>query len=387
MLHLRLSSHRHLARALVLFGLPALLLSGCLQPFTPPQVSGGRGFLVVNGFLNAGGDSTRIRLTRTQFLRDPQKTPAEQWAQVSIEGDRGASHALREGSPGNYAMNAVLPDDGQGYRLGVRTGNGQEYLSDYVPVKLTPPIDSVNWQVNGDGVQVYVNTRDPAANTRFYRWEFAETWEFKTRFPLQYYLNKGRKEFVRENVNRCWKYVPSRQIVLGTFSLLTEDIIYQYPLVLLEPTSEKHRTRYSILVRQYALSREAYDYWQNLKRNTENLGTLFAPQPSEVRGNIASVNNPEEPVMGFFSACSVQEKRLFITRDQLPDWSRITGYEQCYIDSLPNNDALRDLLPSSVIPVIFEISIGGAITYYLTSEPHCIDCRLSGTNKMPPYWE
>jgi hypothetical protein len=31
------------------------LLSGCLQPFNPPEIGGGRGFLVVDGFLNAGG--------------------------------------------------------------------------------------------------------------------------------------------------------------------------------------------------------------------------------------------------------------------------------------------------------------------------------------------
>jgi hypothetical protein len=387
MLPVRLPSRRHLARAVILLGLPALLPGGCLQPFTPPEVSGGRGFLVVDGFLNAGDDSTRIRLTRTQLLRDPRQTPAERGAQVRIEGDRGAAYALTEGSPGNYAMPAVLPGDGQQYRLRIRTSNGQEYLSAYVPVKLTPPIDSVNWQVTGDGVQVYVNTHDPAANTRFYRWEFEETWEFRTPFPLQYYLNKGKKELVRENVNRCWKHVPSRQIVLGTSRLLTEDIIYQYPLVRMESTSEKHRTRYSILVRQYALTREAYDYWQNLERNTENLGTLFDPQPSEVLGNIASVNNPEEPVMGFFGAGSVQEKRLFLTRDQLPEWPRITGYEQCFLDSLPNNESVRELLQTTVLPVVFEISMGGSIMYYLTSEPRCIDCRLSGTNKMPPYWE
>ncbi len=37
-------------------------------------------------------------------------------------------------------------------------------------------------------------------------------------------------------------------------------------------------------------------------------------------GNIHSVNNPEEPVIGFISASSVQSKRVFINNKQLENW-------------------------------------------------------------------
>ncbi len=364
-----------------------LLLAGCLQPFNPPEIGGGQGFLVVDGFLNTGGDTTVIRLSRTQNLTDGEAPPAEVQAQVSIEGDQGASYALREGNGGQYLLTNPSLVPGQQYRLRIRTSGGQEYLSDYVPVKRTPPIDSVNWHVTGDGVQVYVNTHDPLANTRYYRWEFAETWEFNTPYGISYIYRATNKEYLGENTSQCWASTVSRNVILGTSAQLSEDIIHQYPLILMPPTSEKHRIRYSILVKQYALTREGYDYWQNLKRNTENLGTLFDPQPSQVGGNIRSVNNPEEPVFGFFSAYSVQEKRLFIRRNQLPDWRRITGYESCLIDTIKNEPFNQAFLQTAVFPVIGEhIGMTGQLEGYLTSERSCLDCRTRGVNKRPSFW-
>jgi len=364
------------------------LVSSCLQPFNPPEIGGGAGFLVVDGFLNVGGDTTTIRLTRTQNLTDTEIPPAETRAQVTVEGDRGNAYSLREAQPGNYLLTGVpLTGDGQ-YRLRIRTSGGREYVSDYVPLKATPPIDSLNWDA-GDGLQIYVNTHDPAGNTRYYRWEFSETWEFYAPYNVDYFYQRGAKNRIAENISQCWTTTLSRNVVLGTSARLSEDIIYRYPLILLPPTSEKHQVRYSILVKQYALTREGYDYWLNLKRNTEDLGTLFDPQPSQVSSNIRSVNNPEEPVLGFFSAYSVQEKRIFITRNELPrGWRRMTGYESCRLDTLQNNAENQELLSRLSFPVVTEVlGIGGGVQAYIYTEPFCVDCRLKGgINRRPSFW-
>ena len=365
------------------------LVSSCLQPFNPPEISGGAGFLVVDGYLDTGGDTTTIRLMRTQNLTDPGRPPAATRAQVTIEGDGGSTYPLREAQAGNYLLTGVpLTGNGQ-YRLRIRTNDGQEYLSDYVPLKVTPPIDSVNWQAGGDGLQLYVNTHDPAGNTRYYRWEFAETWEYNTPYNVYYFYRRGAKNPVTENISKCWATINSLNIVLGTSARLSEDLIYQYPLTLVPPGSEKHQLRYSILVKQYALTREGYEYWLNLKRNTENLGTLFDPQPSQVGGNIRSVNNPEEVVIGFFSACSVQEKRIFITRNELPrNWRRFTGYEDCDLDTLLTIPENETLLRTTAFPVVSElVGPGGFIGGYVYTDNYCVDCRIrGGVNRRPSFW-
>ncbi len=367
-------------RTVALFG---LLLSGgsCIEPYQPPEVAGGENFLVVDGFLNVNGP-TLIRLSRSQNLTDPEKPPAEERAQVSVEGERGDQYRLVESEKGSYTLSSVAFGADQQYRLRIRTAEGKEYLSEYVAVKRTPPIDSVNWALTSDGVQVYINTHDPRNDTRYYRWEFEETWEFTTPYRANYVYNRGKITYVSENITRCWKTFPSTSIVLGTSSRLSEDVIYQYPLVLMPPSSEKHRIRYSVLVRQYALTRQGYDYWQNLKKNTESLGTLFDPQPSQVLGNIQQVNNPEEPVFGFFSVSSPEEKRIFITRRELPDWGRTTGYEACMLDTIrPTPD-----MTTRVFPVVYEQTENGQVVGYITSSDFCVDCRKAGTNVMPSFW-
>jgi hypothetical protein len=233
-----------------------------------------------------------------------------------------------------------------------------------------------------------VNTHDPLANTRFYRWEFSETWEFITPYGFSYTYRAGAKDLNLENTSTCWNTVFSRNVILGTSARLSEDLIYQQPLTLLPPSSEKHQIRYSILVKQYALTQQGYEYWQNLKRNTENLGTLFDPQPSQVSGNIRSVNNPNEPVLGFFSAGSVQQKRIFIGRNELPrEWRRITGYENCLIDTIKNDALNQAFLKTAVFPVISEYSgPTGRLEGWLVSDLYCMDCRQRGVNKKPDFW-
>ena len=84
-------------------------------------------------------------------------------------------------------LNLVL---NQEYRLRITTSNGKEYLSDYVIAKKTPLIDSLGFRQEDKGVQVYVNAHDDSNNTRYYRWDFDETWEIKSYYYSLFKLRK-----------------------------------------------------------------------------------------------------------------------------------------------------------------------------------------------------
>jgi hypothetical protein len=361
--------------------LMSLLLHGCIESFSPPEITSASSYLVVDGFLNTTpSTSSQIRLSRTQNISETSKPRVEQRAKISVEGDKGSRFAFTETQPGTYQLNAATYREGEKYRLRIRTSDGKEYLSAYVPAIKTPPIDSVTYQVGPDesGVQIYVSTHDPLDKTRFYRWSFDETWQYQ--MPLYSAFEVVNKEMVyrTEDIGTCWTSAKASRIIVGSSIKLSKDIIQDALVTFIPAGSGKLRMKYSILVKQYGLSQEEYEYWTSLSKTTEGTGSLFDPQPAQVTGNITCVSDPRELVFGFFGASSQQEKRLFIT-ERLGRF--ISPCEP--IDTLALGEALQtnDLILNEYAPP------GASNPLYVIGTADCTDCRLlGGTNKRPDFW-
>ena len=143
--------------------------------------------------------------------------------------------------------------------------------------------------------------------------------------------------------------------------------------------------RYSILVRQYVLTADAFNFWQQLQRNTEQIGSIFGPQPSEVKGNIHSVSNPAELVVGFISAGTMRQQRIFITAQDVPDWHAQSIFD-CTIQNIPT-DSLDYFLGGFLDNLPIQINGGVMPRYrYDIARSACVDCRLTGTNVKPSFW-
>jgi len=314
-----------------------IIATSCRQQYEPPAIQANNNYLVVDGFLNAGPDSTMITLTRTRNLIDTVLTKPELSASVLIEGDGGYTNQLTDLENGVYGAGNLNLDNNQQYRIRISTNNGSQYLSDFVPVKQTPAIDSVNWHYDSSGVNIYVNTHDPQNNTRYYRWQYEETWKYRSVYYSTLIYQNGQllTRTPDQEVFYCWKTQNGTNIITGTSSKLSEDIIYRYPLIFIPQASEKLSIKYSVLVKQSAITKEAFEYWENLKKNTEQLGSIFDAQPSEIAGNIHSITNPGEPVMGYFSVSTLQQKRIFIDNNQIGAWYYTIGCEPEIVIPVP----------------------------------------------------
>jgi hypothetical protein len=66
----------------------------------------------------------------------------------------------------------------------------------------------------------------------------------------------------------------------------------------------------SFLFRQYPLTEQGYTYWLTVQKNSQSLGGLFDLQPAQIKGNLHCITNSANPVIGFISASTVQEKRI-----------------------------------------------------------------------------
>ena len=358
-----------------------LLLYACVEPFAPPEITTATRFLVVDGSLNtAPGAVSQIKLSRTQNIYDKGGPQAEIRAKVTVEGDQGSRFAFAEGEQGVYQLNATNFKATEKYRLRIKTAGNREYLSAYVPVVKTPPIDSLTSHIRGDnaGVEIHINAHDDSDKTRFYRWSYTETWDYYMPLYSGFEIVKGDIVPREENINRCWSNANPTNIVLGTTIKLSKDIIKDQPIVYIPAISGKLRSTYSILVRQYALTQEEYEYWNTLAKTTERTGSLFDPQPAQVTGNIQAVDDASEQVFGYFSAANQQEQRIFVNANIGPSPYCPSG------DTLKRFEVFDD--PSLIL---YEYYPEGSFTpEYVMGSPECADCRLrGGTTRRPPFWK
>ncbi len=159
----------------LLHGLMLVWIAGCVDPYRPPQLTAPNRYLVVDGYLNGGTGTSVIRLSRTQNVDDSQKPQPEGRAVIRVESETGTAYPFTESETGTYTLaSAVLPF-GSRYRVSIQTSDGSQYQSDPILIKQTPPIDSITWSVENNGLQVFVNTHDPANQTRYYRWSYEDT--------------------------------------------------------------------------------------------------------------------------------------------------------------------------------------------------------------------
>jgi hypothetical protein len=384
---------KRIFQSIYIYWLLAFCITSCIEPYNPPAITAAENYLVVEGFINSGTQPSTFYLSRTRTQADASNVIPEVGATVYVESENGERYDFSEQRDGQYNSSPLNLLFNARYRLHIRTRTNKEYVSDYVPLKATPAIDTLTWDVMNDGVQIYVNTHDPENNTRYYRWEYEEAWEYRSAFYSNFiYVPKDSSmvsRFAENQIYFCYKSEKSSKIYINSSARLAEDIIYRNPVAFVPASTGKLTYKYSVLVKQYALSQEAFDYWQILQKNTESTGSIFDAQPSQLQGNITCTSNPEEPVIGFVNASTMQQKRLFIEGRDLPFPAINIGYTSCEMDTIPNaKQSLADTFANGTFVPIFSIAGPLGITHYTFSYKNCVDCReKGGTTQKPDFWQ
>ncbi|HEX3767740.1 MAG TPA: DUF4249 domain-containing protein [Puia sp.] len=361
----------------------------CKQVYTPPAIKNNPLLLVVDGIVISGNDSSIITLSRTRNLADTVPSAKEINAKVSVLSISGVEYPFTEEGNGRYAVDQLALDPGQQYQLKVVTIDGNEFRSALSNVLISPPIDSLYWnQDSAFNAHVYLNTHDATNQTKYYRWQYVETWEYHSDFNSVLDYNNGNPiaRPLSNQIYRCYKSVPSSSIEVVSTTQLSSSVVNKYEIVQIPQTSEKISETYSNLVSQYAIPVEAYNFWSNLKRNTEQLGSLFDLQPFTELGNITCVNNPSISCIGFISFSTVQTQRIFISKNEVVNWNYFPYYGlDCIIDTIPSQDIDKYFQPPGG-PYSNSL-IGTAMGPYLLSSILCVDCTYHGGSTVKPtYW-
>ena len=368
----------------------------CRKAYEPPAIKASSHILAIDGVINIGANSsTQFVLTRSRSLLDSVTDLPELGAVVMIRSAAGTSYPLIDtGANGIYVSEPLNLDPGQKYQLAVTTAEGSKYLSDLVTPKISAPIDSVNWELVQDPsfgtevVNVYVNSHDPTNSTKFYRWDYLETWQHTSTYESFWALGPDNLEyglFPSQTTHICWSTALSTSIYLGTTITLSSDVISQIKVATISKDDPKMDIKYSMLVRQYPLDQQAYTYWLNVQKNSQSLGGLFDLQPGQLPGNIHGVTNPKDPVVGYVSACSIAEKRIFISNDQVPGWQSNPSVNCPIKMAFPPdlNNILYWNNPDTSLQLYYYSGSIMFVTY-----KSCLNCTYQGgTLVKPDFWQ
>jgi Domain of unknown function (DUF4249) len=371
-----------------------LLLGSCVEPFDAGTVNY-EDMLVVEGILTNETKQHQVTITRTSHLGKPVFNP-EKNAIVTLKAHDGFSTTLTETSPGIYKTPSIAGVVGKAYTLSITTSNGNNYASEEVVMKNSPPVDKIyaryvsEGQSPGEGIQIYLDTSDPKNSTHYYRWEYEETYEIRTPFPSKFVWLGGNTIFIRTiEVDNCWATDSSKSIMIQSTTGFESDKVTGFPVRFIPAVSPELVIKYSILVKQYALNEKSYIFWNQLKEVNDMQGSLFDKQVGKVTGNISSTTDKSEIVLGYFDASAISTKRAFFSPREFPDYTPPLYLQSC-VETAPLTVPIGKLgatmeQAKNTLIIADAGGVGPDVVYL--SPIACCDCTSKGTNLKPSYWE
>lgn len=151
-------------------------------------------------------------------------------------------------------------------------------------------------------------------------WSFEEDWEFTASvdfasFPKNYYYLQDTYPMncpETQTYYRCWNHNESSNVYLASTEHLDENSIKNQFLFSIPADDARISCVYSLLLKQFTLSKEAYTYYSHIKKLTEENNGIFQPMPYEVYGNVNCISRPEKKVLGYILASNISTKRIFV---------------------------------------------------------------------------
>jgi hypothetical protein len=387
---------------------------GCTTPYTY-QTNGFEDAIVIEATITNQYKNQEIKLSRTYKLEE--KTPTfESKAVVYVTDDSGNKYDFQENGALYVSLTQFQASPDRSYQLHVRTKDGRSYISTTEKLPQQTQIDKLESKAvtkNGVlGVEITVNSTDPNNNSKYYRYEYEET--YKVVAPKWYYQKavpvlfapgsnpKGRVvlEDRTTEARICYLNQKSNDLILTNTNQLSEDKVTDFPVRFISSNDPIIRNRYSILVKQYVQSLAAHTFSETLKEISNTGSILSQTQPGFFYGNIQAVDNPGEKVIGFFEVSSYSEKRLFFNFTEILPGQSIPEYQYNCPAPIPESEADNYLYtycfgqsPACQGNLILDLLSSGTKTYfpdesgaYILYPIECGDCTSFSSNIKPSFW-
>lgn len=374
------------------------LMAGCIERYYPEEDDLISGTLVVNAHLTNQPAYQEIEISRSVTLLFPSANPVS-GAYAQLIREDGEIREFPEAKPGFYGcdLDEAFLNTGSSYMLHVITPDGNEYQSGLEKLRPVPEIDFIYYEVESasyhtegdstDGIRFFIDFTYNDESFEYIRWELTETYEFHNPdmeafiwdVDFSYYMLPDTSNYRICYISNELSTIHSMALGYLDFGIYIKKPFAFIPNIQQE---QKLKHKYSLLVKQFSMGEEAFLYWNELKKTSQEQGFLFDRQPALLKSNVHNVDDEDETVLGFFSMSGVLERRAFAEKPDGLDLSLYPWY--CYPSPKgPAGPVTRDDLP-----LYFARAWRGGVSIRAEVNKHCVDCRAyrHSTHIPPEFW-
>ena len=399
---------------LCLVWLVIVLATGCVEEFETDSIEYER-LMVVDANISDQPKAHKVRLTYTEPI-DTEIDEASNTisgATVWVEDDQGNRIDFTEQEAGSY----FSPDNfagtpGRSYALFITTSDGNNYQSTFQELVASPEITDIynrytvelgDGEATSDpGVQFFIDVENANQGSQFYRYEWLDTHQIIVPYPKEVDVihNERGYQIVPFNgdVEECYRETRFSELILATSSNNASGQLVEIPIKFSSANDFDLTTKYAIEITQRSISPEAYSYYRKIELFNESNGSLFDKQQGLIVGNIRSMDDSDERVLGYFEVSGASSKRVFLELTDLdPAISEhifrvckkygVTAFDGSIEDFYEGVDVQEELrgsvLPKRAQMTVFKIGYTGDKFF---AHRLCIDCTRRGSLGKPDYW-
>ncbi|MBA6155293.1 DUF4249 domain-containing protein [Tenacibaculum sp. S7007] len=390
-----------------------LILNSCIEPFNFTNIEVERN-LVVKAILTDEVKHHTIELSNTVPI-DATELSKEENAIVSVTDNTGNTYNFTDSGQGIYTSSTQFAiAQNTMYTLNIETQDGKSYSSTPETLPQSSQIHDLKAVIkkNKEDIPMITfktsgNGNDPEGS--FYRYEYDETYKIKTpiwktrRINVLSSVSPFQFELVTKDPNIygvgfCYPTKQSKNILLTETKTLSSNQISNFTIREIPEDSYFVGIRYSILLKQYTLNKNTYDFY-SLLNTFSNPDDIFSQtQVGNIPSNITSNINPtKDKVIGFFEVSSITSKRFFFNREDITSESFIT-----YVDiqeTCNEGELKRPEKETSGFSPLLDLLNNNYTFYaeapYITTPPNaqyilipkfCGDCSHLGSPIQPSFW-
>lgn len=405
-MNFRIQHINHLYKILF-FTIFCLSFSSCTEQYVF-QSNTFESILVVQANITNELKKQEVKLTKSYRLEENGPT-FEKGANVYVTDSENNNYEFElEDFSGLYvSKNPFQAVPGRSYQLNITTQDGKSYssalqtLTTVSEINVEPKVETVD---GVKGIQIMVSSNDPTASSKFYRFEYEETYKIVSPYwspnklivdPSM--INDPEPNFLIVPRNKetrvCYTTKKSDDLILISNAGQSEDRI-NFPIRFIDMANPILNERYSIIVRQYVQSSESYTYYKTLKTLSTSSSLFSQVQPGFNYGNIKNNDDPEEKVIGYFEVSSASSKRIFFNfRDLFPVETFPPFFMECQPQELSNCWDAKGCAGATILalvksPVPEKVYYGSRLNMDIIVfvPPPCGDCTSISSNIKPLFW-